>query len=280
MDKKSFIFGTSRSSFVQRTPRNGKSQDKIIRDAIFSDFSPGKVAPKVLETIKKSGNVRLITVFHGTPGYELIPLRLEIIDYRLRHNIERKWTIKQLLLQLGMAILPEKFFLCKLQTKYARPYEKSDKIVVLSAGLIDQYQKIAPGNKELFVTIPNALSFTDVSLPTVKAKEVLVVARLDDWHKRILDILKIWNLLQCDQNFADWTLRIVGEGIDMPYYEEYMKKHNIPNVRFEGHQNPISYYQSASLFMMTSACEGLPMTILEAQQFGCVPLLYDSLLLS
>lgn len=27
---------------------------------------------------------------------------------------------------------------------------------------------------------------------------------------------------------------------------------------------------------MTSACEGLPMTILEAQQCGCVPIVYDS----
>ena len=32
----------------------------------------------------------------------------------------------------------------------------------------------------------------------------------------------------------------------------------------------------ASIFLMTSVCEGLPMTILEAQQCGCVPILYDS----
>ena len=29
-------------------------------------------------------------------------------------------------------------------------------------------------------------------------------------------------------------------------------------------------------FLMTSACEGFPMTLLEAQQCGCVPILYDS----
>lgn len=238
--------------------------------------SPGKVAPKVLETVKKSENVRIITVFHGTPGYELIPLRCEIINYRIWHNIERKWTIKQLLLQLGEAILPKKYFLRKLQTKYARPYEKADKIVVLSAGLIDQYQKIAPGNKELFVAIPNALSFSKVSLPDVKAKEVLVVARLDDWHKRILDILKIWSIVQKKNAYSDWTLRIVGDGIDKSFYEEYTRKKIIPNICFDGQQNPLPYYQNSSIFLMTSACEGLPMTVLEAQQCGCVPILYDS----
>jgi glycosyltransferase involved in cell wall biosynthesis len=68
----------------------------------------------------------------------------------------------------------------------------------------------------------------------------------------------------------------VGDGVDKPFYEESVQKRNIPNVSFEGQQDPLTYYQNASIFMMTSACEGLPMTILEAQQCGCVPILYDS----
>ena len=247
-----------------------------IRKCIVIVQSPCKLAKKVYDAKGDLPGIKIIHVFHGTPGFELVPLRKEIIFYHLRHNIESAWTIKQLLLQVGMSIFPRKCYLNLLRKKYALPYGKADRIVVLSKGIIDQYQSIAPGDKEKFLVIPNALSFPNTEPHRTKNKEVLVVARLDDWHKRILEVLKIWKLLQEDCSYADWTLRIVGEGIDKTFYEDYTKRHQIPNIYFEGHQSPTSYYQSASLFMMTSACEGLPMTILEAQQFGCVPILYDS----
>ena len=238
--------------------------------------SPSKLAPKILLSIRDVEHIKTINVFHGTPGYELVPLEREIISYHLRHNIERKWTIKQLLLQIGMSILPKKFYYHILRKKYALPYGKADKIVVLSKGIIDQYLSIAPGNREQFVAIPNALSFNHIEHDLSKCKEVLVVTRLDDWHKRILEILKIWDTLQKDASFADWTLRIVGDGLDKAYYEDFVRREKVVNVTFEGQQNPLPYYQKAAIFMMTSACEGLPMTILEAQQCGCVPILYDS----
>ncbi len=249
---------------------------KKVGKCILIVQSPCKWVKSVYAAKELLPDVKIVHVFHGTPGFELVPLQKDIISYHFRHNIERSWTLKQLCLQIGMAITPKKCFARLLRKKYALPYCKADKIVVLSKGIIDQYQSIAPGNKEQFTAIPNALSFKEVEQPSLKRKEVLVVARLDDWHKRISEILKIWALLQREASSADWLLRIVGDGIDKPYYEEYVQKHNVPNICFEGQQNPLSYYQNASVFMMTSACEGLPMTILEAQQCGCVPILYDS----
>lgn len=237
--------------------------------------SPCKLSRKVFESIPALPPVKIINVFHGTPGYELVPLKCAIIKYRLLHKNDPLWTIKQFLLQIGMHILPRKCFMQLLAKKYSLPYGKVDKMVVLSQGIIDQYQSIALGYKDLFVAIPNALSFDKPKLH-VKENEVLVVARLDDWHKRISEILEIWKEVQQDKRFCDWTLRIVGDGIDKPYYEEYIRENNVKNVVFEGQQNPLSYYQKASVFLMTSACEGFPMTLLEAQQCGCVPILYDS----
>lgn len=238
--------------------------------------NPCKLANEVFEAKDSLPQVKIINVFHGTPGFELVPLRWPVIRYRLRHNIERKWTLKQSLLQIGMALLPNKYFVRMLRNKYAQPYGKADRIVVLSPGIIEQYQYFAPGYKDCFTAIPNTRSFDSIILSNEKAKEVLVVARLDDWHKRISEILKIWAIVQKDERFHEWTLRIVGEGIDKPFYEDFVLKNHITNVRFEGHQDPLPYYQQASLFMMTSACEGLPMTVLEAQQCGCVPVVYDS----
>lgn len=237
--------------------------------------SPCRFARKVFESESTLPSVKVINVFHGTPGFEIVPLKREIIKYRFLHNIDRLWTFKQSLIQVGMSILPHKCFTQLLTKKYSLPYGKVDKMVVLSQGLIDQYQSIAPGYKNHFVVIPNTLSF-DNPKPHAKEKEVLVVARLDDWHKRISEILEIWKAVQQDMRFSDWTFRIVGDGIDKQYYKDYVRQHNVRNIRFEGLQNPLPYYQKASVFLMTSACEGLPMTIMEAQQCGCVPVVYDS----
>ena len=50
----------------------------------------------------------------------------------------------------------------------------------------------------------------------------------------------------------------------------------LERVRFEGFQNPEPYYRDASIFCMTSAYEGLPMVLIEAASFGCVPVAFES----
>lgn len=239
--------------------------------------SPCTIAKEVLEAKALLPHVRLVNVFHGTPGFEAVPLDWSVVRYRLLHNIDRKWTFKQSVIQIGMALCP-RLMTRMLRKKYARPYGVADKMVVLAQGIIDQYQTVAPGEREKFIVIPNILSFDDVDhLPQMKDnKEVLIVSRLDDWHKRILEAIKIWDLVQRKGGCEEWCLRIVGDGIDRPFYEEYVRKHAIPNIRFEGRQNSLAYYRKARLFMMTSACEGFPMTLIESQQCGCVPVVYDT----
>ena len=47
-------------------------------------------------------------------------------------------------------------------------------------------------------------------------------------------------------------------------------------MSFEGIQDPLPYYQKASIFLMVSAFEGWGLTLTEAQQCGCVPIAFDS----
>ena len=240
--------------------------------------SPCVLAQPIYECAPQLPTTKIINVFHGAPAFEIVPLRWDIITYRLSHNIDTRWTLKQVILQLAMMVLPKSYFLKKLRPKYARPYESARKIVVLSQEAIKNYQSIAQGRLNDFMAIPNACSFDNIEIPHDKYsnKEVLVVARLDDWHKRISEILYIWENLQKDHRFCDWVLRIVGDGIDAPFYKDYAQKRKLANVIFEGQQKPLPYYQQASIFLVTSACEGFSMTTLEAQQCGCVPVVYDS----
>ena len=109
-----------------------------------------------------------------------------------------------------------------------------------------------------------------------KDRIVLMVARMDEQAKRIKRALQIWNRMPREILEDGWKLTIVGDGGDLPYYKQYVEKHNIKNVSFEGKQNPLPYYQRASIFMMTSSFEGWPMTLMEAMQNGCVPIVFDS----
>ena len=54
------------------------------------------------------------------------------------------------------------------------------------------------------------------------------------------------------------------------------KKYQVGNLTFEGFQSPIEYYKRASIICMTSSFEGFPMVLVEAMQFGCVPIAFDS----
>lgn len=111
-----------------------------------------------------------------------------------------------------------------------------------------------------------------------KRKEVLFVGRLLESNKKISKLLTIWKHIQLDKEFNEWHLYIVGDGKDKSFYLDFTRNNNIPNVHFEGRRYPIPYYKRASIFAMTSAFEGFPMSIIEAQQNGVVPIVMDSFL--
>jgi glycosyltransferase involved in cell wall biosynthesis len=50
----------------------------------------------------------------------------------------------------------------------------------------------------------------------------------------------------------------------------------VQHISFEGHTDPYAYYIKSKIFIMTSAFEGWGMTLTEALQTGCVPIVMDS----
>jgi glycosyltransferase involved in cell wall biosynthesis len=110
-----------------------------------------------------------------------------------------------------------------------------------------------------------------------KNKEVLIVTRLDETQKNVSFALKVWKILQ-KKGLHGWSLIIVGHGPDEVFLKKIVKKYRLSNVSFEGKQMPIPYYETASIFMMTSDFEGWGMTLTESQQMGVVPIARDSYL--
>lgn len=169
------------------------------------------------------------------------------------------------------------------QKKYRRISDNEPNLVLLSEHYKQNFANIA-GIKNIlpqWYAIGNSLSFDIQQSIDVKAKEkmVLLVARLEEDHKRISKAIDIWGNLQRKasvETFEKWSFVIVGDGKDREIYEDMVKKRHIPNMRFEGWKDSLPYYLNASIFVMVSRTEGFPMTLMEAKQCGCVPVAFDS----
>lgn len=149
----------------------------------------------------------------------------------------------------------------------------------------DRFVLLAPPNQEelnYFVgdykqekvlAIPNSIpEVFDDSFQ--KEKILLHVGRIVIHQKRSDLLLKVWEIIY--EKLPEWEFHIVGEG---PYFDSLQNEINvkkIPRVCLHGYQKPESYYKKAAIFMMPSAYEGFPNTILEAQSYGSVPFAFES----
>ncbi|MCB0633699.1 MAG: glycosyltransferase [Saprospiraceae bacterium] len=154
--------------------------------------------------------------------------------------------------------------------------------------IIDQHDffiLLAPPNRdelEYFVgkysahkiwAIPNSIPYVLEKLPP-KEKTILHVGRLNVQQKRSDLLLEFWE--QCHEELSEWKFVIVGDGPYLSNLREKIEAQNLPRVHLEGHQKPEAYYKEAAIFIMPSAYEGFPNTLIEAQSHGCASIVFDS----
>ena len=215
---------------------------------------------------RKGTKCKLITCWHLSV---LLPLGDEM-------NWKRRLT---------QPILGKKFFERRWHNNqmanHLNNYRRSDKYVFLAKSFMDEYQAISgiedKANK--FYAINNPLTYHyeyDMENFERKKKEVLYVGRIYEYPKRVSYVLKIWKIIESNCEFSDWNLKIVGDGPDMEASKELASDLGLRRVTFEGFKDPKPYYLDASIFFMTSASEGFGMTLVEAQQYGVVPVVMDT----
>lgn len=154
---------------------------------------------------------------------------------------------------------------------------KNDHFILLSPTIIDElkfYVKDVDLNKIRVIPNPVDTSHQKPTGELQKENVLLYVGRICNDQKRTDLILPVWEKLHKD--FPNWKLYIVGSGSYLEKMKSIATGLNLTNIYFEGNQEPFEYYKKAKVFIKTSAYEGFPMVILEALQFGVVPVTFYS----
>ncbi len=105
------------------------------------------------------------------------------------------------------------------------------------------------------------------------SKIAVAIGRLT-FQKGFDKLLNIWK--EIENKNSDWQLYIIGSGEDREKLLNQKENLNLKKVTFiENTKNIKEYYEKASIYLMTSRFEGLPMTLIEAQSFGLPIISYD-----
>ena len=232
------------------------------------------------EQIRTRTTAKIIFCLHNTPFWEV---------YDLKHKKSSEIPRPTLTRRLEYALLrkPAYRLTRKLEQRYAQLYirvlSNVDRFVTLCPGYSDEFEREIrrsglPGcdfPRERLTAMLNPMLPTQEPAKTPKEKIVLYAGRFQRCHKRIDRLLKIWKRIE--QQNPEWRLVIVGDGEERGDLEKQARRLKLQRIEFAGYQYDVTpFYRRATFVCLTSNFEGLPMCLMEGQQYGAIPVSFDS----
>ena len=146
---------------------------------------------------------------------------------------------------------------------------KADTIVCLTNADAQNY----PHAKRIEV-IPNFTTISDSQQPDYSRQTCIFLGRLCP-EKNPLRLLRLWHKI--NELHPDWHLHIYGTGpMEDEVKNEIIRLKLAKSVKMLGHTSDIKQaYLSGSILLLTSNTEGLPMVLIEAQEFGLPVVCFD-----
>ena len=148
-------------------------------------------------------------------------------------------------------------------------YPKLDKVVLLTEKDKERYQFL-----QNVAVIPNCISFAPESVKSYASKKVIAIGRYTQ-QKGFDLLLDAINLLK--ERICNWSFEVIGDGEQKSLLEEKIKFNGLGKiVKLLPPTSDIqSIYHSASIYVMSSRWEGLPMVLIEAQSCGLPIVSFD-----
>lgn len=221
--------------------------------------------------IKSDFKKQVFSCLHSDPLFELKYAKIELYQ-----KINLKNTLYK-----NIKIIFKTFYLFFLKMRVSKKikfiYKNSTKVILLANEFKSSIKKIhsqALESKSVIIPNPVDPKFSANRKNIFNCNEILYVGRLNR-GKRVDLILHIWKKIQL--KYPNWKLTIVGYGPERKTLIKLSEKLNIKKIDFIGQSKNVSkFYNKSSIFLSTSAFEGLPLTLLEAQFHGLIPIAYNT----
>ncbi len=225
---------------------------------IYQDsYAPNE---KIAVNAAKTNGIKLIVAEHSSP--------LFVINKR---DLDPWNTTKGFLRRILHPLLIKKEVNRKLFL-----FNNCSHYVVLAESFRDEFSKITgvDRNDKKISAINNPIElFNPPTYSSSKENICIFVGRLVK-EKQVHKLLKIWQSLKL--SLIDWKFLIIGDGPEKQHLERFATKLNLSNVVFLGNQNPKPYYEQSKFILLCSKMEGWGTILVEAMQFGCIPVSLDS----
>ena len=108
------------------------------------------------------------------------------------------------------------------------------------------------------------------------SKKFLAVGRFSRLHKGFDLLIEAFRIFAQDNK--EWTLDIVGEGVEEPLYRKYIKEYQLQErIHIHPFTNNIQqYYHEAQAYVLSSRWEGFGLVLVEAMAHG-LPIISSNL---
>ena len=247
-------------------------EDEDISVIINSDFRISSI--KLLDTARQGTNCKIISWIHNN-----------VVEYGSLVGFRKEKELKEKHLGILFSLLTTRFALTTFRLLAKRKhsgtaneiYKRSDRVMTVCDGNISEFVFLLGHNDSdnKILSIPNFItSIAEEVHPEEKQNSVVWCGAVNFDLKKTNWMLDIWREIQ--EQFPDWTLTIMGDGLQLQEIKDYAKELGTERVVFCGRVNPDEYYRKASIICSTSISESFGLTIVEGMQRKAVPVAFGS----
>ena len=221
----------------------------------------------------KAADVKVIYWSHGAPFWEEV-LQHPRLKVAASHSLKKKleWVLFRSW-KYNLFDLYRK----RIEHKYREIIEAVDRFITLCPEYSEEIAERLHLSEELkrkLIALPNTLPIQPTP-QLAKSKRIVFMGRLCPESKVVSRLLRIWALIERD--LPDWSLDIYGKGPEEPELRRLMQEFRLERAELKGYcSEPNEVYKEAAIVVLTSTLEGIPLTLLEAQNNGCVPMAFGS----
>ena len=153
----------------------------------------------------------------------------------------------------------------ELKYHYGRQLQKLDEVVVLYQQDAEMYQQAFSFKPS---AIYNPLTLKPGQRSEGKQKKFLAVGRFSPKHKGFDLLIQAFALFA--QKNLEWTLDIVGDGPEKDQLARMITENGLEKrIQMHPFTNEIqAHYSSASIYVLSSRWEGMPLVLVEAMSHG------------